>query len=70
SLIDDRRLTLPFPVSTGTWTGHCFQARFRSDALVRPQVRRFREWLAAEGALTRQWLGSQSSVGSRRSRTR
>lgn len=69
-LIDDRRLTLPVPVYTGTWTGHYFQARFRSDALVRPQVRRCREWLAAEGELTRQWLGRQTGVSSRRSSSR
>lgn len=55
-LIDNDRLSLPFPVSTGTWTANAFQARFRSEALARPQVRRFREWLASEADATRQWL--------------
>ncbi len=55
-LVEAGRLALPFPVSTGTWTEHAFNARFRADALARPQVRRFREWLDAEAATTRQWL--------------
>jgi LysR family transcriptional regulator, glycine cleavage system transcriptional activator len=46
SYIDDGTLSLPFPVSTGQWTDYAFQARFRPDALIRPQVKRFREWLA------------------------
>ena len=55
-LIDDGRLSLPFAASTGTWTSHAFQARFRSDTVVRPQVRRFRSWLAEESAQTAAWL--------------
>lgn len=61
-LIDEGRLSLPFALSTGTWTGHAFQARFRSDALARPQVRRFREWLAAEADATRQWLARRTAA--------
>jgi LysR family glycine cleavage system transcriptional activator len=55
-LLNSGRVALPFPASTGTWTSHAFQARFRSDSLARPQVRRFREWLVAEADSTRQWL--------------
>ncbi len=55
-MLDSARVSLPFPVSTGAWTSHAFQARFRSDSLSRPQVRRFRDWLAAEAEGTRQWL--------------
>lgn len=62
ALFDSGRLSLPFPASTGSWTGHTFQARFRSDALARPQVRRFREWLAAEADVTRQWLASATAT--------
>lgn len=51
---DDGRLSLLFPVSTGSWTGHGFQARFRGE--TRPHMRRFRDWLLAEGATTRAWL--------------
>jgi LysR family glycine cleavage system transcriptional activator len=55
-LLDDGRLSLPFPLSTGAWTDHAFQARFRADALLRPQVKRFRDWLVAEAAATQAWL--------------
>jgi LysR family transcriptional regulator, glycine cleavage system transcriptional activator len=55
-LIETGRLSLPFAISTGSWTTHVFQARFRQDALARPQVRRFRDWLLAEAATTRTWL--------------
>jgi len=54
--IDDGTLSLPFPISTGQWTDHAFQARFRPEALLRPQVKRFREWLADQAKLTRDWL--------------
>jgi len=56
ALILDRlkanEVVLPFPVSTGVWTSHAFQARFRKDAMVRPQVRRFRDWLQCEAEAT------------------
>jgi LysR family transcriptional regulator, glycine cleavage system transcriptional activator len=54
--IDDGTLSLPFPVSTGQWTHHAFQARFRPDALHRPQVKRFREWLVGQATITQDWL--------------
>jgi LysR family glycine cleavage system transcriptional activator len=54
--IDDGTLSLPFPVSTGQWTDHAFQAQFRPEALLRPQVKRFREWLVSQAAVTRDWL--------------
>lgn len=58
-LIDDGRLTLPFRIAAGTWSSHVFQVRFRGDALLRPQVRRFREWLAGEAQSTRAWLDAR-----------
>jgi len=57
SRIDDATLSLPFPLSTGSWTGHAFRARFRAEALSRPQVKAFREWLIGQAAGTRTWLG-------------
>ena len=57
--LEDGSLSLPFPVSTGRWTEHVFQARFHPDALLRPQVRRLREWLLDEAAITRDWLSHQ-----------
>lgn len=56
SQIDGGAISLPFPVSTGQWTDHAFQARFRPDALLRPQVKRFREWLVDQATATRDWL--------------
>jgi len=68
--IDDGTLSLPFPVSTGQWTDHAFQARFRPDALLRPQVKRFREWLADEATVTREWLMQHTrGIGNVRRRT-
>ncbi|HTC52683.1 MAG TPA: LysR substrate-binding domain-containing protein [Steroidobacteraceae bacterium] len=60
--VDDGTISLPFPVSTGQWTDHAFQARFRADALLRPQVKRFREWLVAQSAGTRDWLLRQAQA--------
>jgi len=69
--LDDGSLSLPFPTATGHWTEHAFQARFRQDALLRPQVKRFREWLAGEAKLTGDWLSERvRSAKSRRGRLR
>jgi LysR family glycine cleavage system transcriptional activator len=56
AFVADASVFTPFPTSAGTWTSHAFQARIRSDALVRPQVRQFRDWLVKESALTKEWL--------------
>ena len=66
SYIDDGTLSLPFPISTGQWTDHGFQARFRPDALLRPQMKRFREWLTGQARVTGDWLLQhvESSKGS------
>jgi len=55
-MLEEKRLSLPFSPASGVWTAHAFQARFRGDALGRPQVRRFREWILAESRLTADWL--------------
>jgi LysR family transcriptional regulator, glycine cleavage system transcriptional activator len=68
-LVDNGQLSLPFPVTTGTWTEYSFQARFRNEALARPQVRRFREWLGEEAAATRQWLALRTARNTTRKRT-
>lgn len=54
--VEDGSLTFPFAVDSGKWTSHGFQVRFRADALSRPQVRRFRQWLAEEGRASAAWL--------------
>jgi LysR family glycine cleavage system transcriptional activator len=63
--IDDGTLSLPFPVATGQWTHHTFQARFRPDALLRPQVKRFREWLMRQATVTRDWLSKHAQSAKR-----
>lgn len=49
-------VSLPFPVTTGRWTSHAFHVRIRTDALLRPQIRRFRQWLLEEAKATERWL--------------
>jgi LysR family transcriptional regulator, glycine cleavage system transcriptional activator len=66
---DASSLTLPFAVASGKWTSHGFQARFRPDALARPQVRRFRQWLVQESNTSAEWLArkvpAEASNGTR-----
>jgi LysR family transcriptional regulator, glycine cleavage system transcriptional activator len=50
--VEAGEFTLPFPITAGAWTGHAFRARFRIDALRRPQVARFREWMLGEARTT------------------
>ncbi|MDB5432363.1 MAG: transcriptional regulator, LysR family [Caulobacter sp.] len=47
-LVEDETLALPYPVSTGAWTSHAYQARFLPLS-GRPDLQRFRQWLVAEG---------------------
>lgn len=54
--LEARELSLPFPLNTGRWTSHAFHVRMRSDALLRPQIRRFRQWLLDEAITTEEWL--------------
>lgn len=62
ALVNDRvdagELALPYSARTGAFTAHAFVARHRPDALARPQVRRFRQWLEAEASATAQWLAA------------
>jgi LysR family glycine cleavage system transcriptional activator len=55
-LFDQGRLSLLFSPSAGAWTRHGYTARFRKDALARPQVQRFRDWLLAEACATQAWV--------------
>jgi LysR family transcriptional regulator, glycine cleavage system transcriptional activator len=49
-------ISLPFPLATGSWSSHAFQAQFRADGLLRPQIRRFRQWLLDAASQTDRWL--------------
>ena len=53
--IDAGSVVLPYSIGTGGWTQHGFVAEFRAD-ITRQPVARFREWLLAESAATRDWL--------------
>jgi LysR family glycine cleavage system transcriptional activator len=49
-------LSLPFPLAAGCWTSHAFHVRIHASALLRPQIRRFRQWLLEEAKATERWL--------------
>ena len=55
-VLEETRLSLPFSAASGVWTAHAFQARYRSESLSRPQVRRFRDWLLAQSQVTQDRL--------------
>lgn len=57
-LVESEQLTLPFP-NTTTRSSHAFVSRWRTDAVARPQIRRFRHWLLGEAAKTRDSLSDQ-----------
>ena len=54
--LESGELSLPFPLTTGRWTSHAFHVRIPTNALLRPQVRHFRQWLLAEARATERWL--------------
>ena len=59
--IENGNLCLPFPVDQGASTGFAFQAKYRSPAMQRVHIRRFRKWLAAEAQKTGDLLESTLS---------
>ena len=54
--LEDGQLSLPFALSAGRWTSHAFHLRTHAHALLRPQVRHFRQWLLEEANATERWL--------------
>lgn len=54
--VESGAIGLPYPVETGRWTVHGFQARYRADSEGRRHVQRFREWMQAESRTTADWL--------------
>ncbi|WP_374472661.1 LysR substrate-binding domain-containing protein [Phenylobacterium sp.] len=56
--VDRGAVGLPYPIGTGRWSEHGFQARFRADTQGRRHVQRFRQWLAEESRATRTWLAA------------
>jgi LysR family glycine cleavage system transcriptional activator len=54
--LDRERLSLPFPISLGSWSGHAYHVAFRDSALRRNQTALFRDWLLREGKTTHEQL--------------
>ena len=57
--VSSGRLSLPFPVSHGAWTGQAYRVGFRESAARRTQVARFRSWLLERSLETIEQLGQQ-----------
>ena len=62
-MVEDGRVSLPYPVTTGMWSRFGFTARFRTDWGSRVHVSRFRSWLLEESRLTSEWLARISKAG-------
>jgi LysR family transcriptional regulator, glycine cleavage system transcriptional activator len=59
-LVDEGRLAVPYPATTGAWTDHAYHVRF-SLPHARPQIDRFRKWLMSESRQTQDWLETLAS---------
>jgi LysR family transcriptional regulator, glycine cleavage system transcriptional activator len=57
--LESGRLVRALEPATAQHSALALVARFRPGALTRPQTRRFRQWLQAEGAETAAWLAAQ-----------
>ncbi|MEX2258413.1 MAG: hypothetical protein WD672_06870, partial [Woeseia sp.] len=54
--LKDGRLSLPFPVEQGAWSGSAYRSSFRESSLRRNQIRQFRSWLLTAAGTTRKRL--------------
>ncbi len=59
--LESGEVVLALPEIPTHRSSHAFQARFRPDALNRPQVQRFRSWLLDEAAQTSEWLATRET---------
>lgn len=53
--VEEGSIKFPYPIETGSWSEHCFVARFRADVAKQP-IALFRRWLLEESRRTREWL--------------
>lgn len=60
--LESGRLSLPFPVSQGAWTGHAYRVAFKESAARRAQVGRFRSWLTEKSGETAAHLQRQMTA--------
>lgn len=61
-LLEEKRLAFVYPAAMGSWSGQPFTATFKADWPRRAPLRAFRDWLLAEAAETRAWLGGLAPV--------
>ncbi len=57
--INDGKLSLPFPISQGEWSGHPYRIAFTESALRRSQSNEFRNWLISEASATQENIEDQ-----------
>lgn len=60
--LESGRLSLPFPVREGAWTGHAYRVAYKETAARRAQVGRFRSWLRDAGRETTAFLQRQTAA--------
>ena len=54
--LNSQKLSMPFPVSQGSFTSYTYRVTFRRDAARRKQINQFRKWLVQEGQKTKHSL--------------
>ena len=57
----EQKLSLPFPLSHGEWSGHAYRISFRDSALRRSRAVQFRDWMLKEAAATEERLRELSA---------
>jgi LysR family glycine cleavage system transcriptional activator len=57
--VKDSKLSLPFPIFQGEWSGQPYRIAFTESALRRSQSNEFRNWLVSEASTTQQRLEEQ-----------
>jgi LysR family glycine cleavage system transcriptional activator len=60
---DAGRLSLPFPISEGAWSGHAYRVSFRESSLRRGQTVEFRDWLVEQASAAEQRLSGFIEAG-------
>jgi hypothetical protein len=59
--LESGRLSLPFPLRQGAWTGHAYRVAFKETAARRSQVGLFRSWLHDTSRQTTAYLRQQTA---------
>jgi LysR family glycine cleavage system transcriptional activator len=60
-LLEEGKLSLPFPQSQGIRSEQSYRATFTEHALRRTQAQEFRDWLLREAEVTRIWLADNAA---------